>query len=77
MEHLAELRRPLPLGLREFADMRVEPANDPNWLVELVCRGAELANGDYEKLIAHYDIGRGVVDPAAGLDPVAGASSPT
>jgi hypothetical protein len=58
------------LSLREFADLRVEPANDPNWLVELVCRGADLANGDYEKLIAHYHIGRGVVDPAAGLDPV-------
>jgi Domain of unknown function (DUF4332) len=48
----------------------VEPGNDPNWLVELVCRGAQLANGDYERLIAHYDIGRGVVDPASGLDPV-------
>ena len=58
------------LSLIAFADLRVEPANDPNWLVALVCRGAELANGDYEKLIAHYNIGRGVVDPASGLDPV-------
>src|SRR5262245_45043773 len=59
------------LGLREFADMRVELGDGPNWLVELTCRGAELANGHYEKLIAHYDIGRGVVDPPAGLDRVA------
>jgi len=59
------------LGLDEFGDMRVELGSDPNWLVELVCRGADLANGYYEKLIAHYDIGRGVVDPAAGLDAVA------
>jgi len=59
------------LGLREFGDMRVELGSDPNWLVELVCRGAELANSYYEKLIAHYDIGRGVVDPPAGLDRVA------
>jgi hypothetical protein len=58
------------LGAREFADMKVELGSDPNWLVGLVCRGAELANGDYEKLIAHYHIGRGVVDPASGLDPV-------
>ncbi|HEY7549374.1 MAG TPA: DUF4332 domain-containing protein [Hyphomicrobiaceae bacterium] len=59
------------LGLREFADMSVEVGTGPNWLVELVCRGAELANRHYEKLIAHYDIGRGVVDPPAGLDRVA------
>jgi hypothetical protein len=59
------------LGLGRFADLRVELTSEPNWLVELVCRGAERANGYYEKLIAHYDIGRGVVDPAAGLDPVA------
>ncbi|MBO0763579.1 MAG: DUF4332 domain-containing protein [Hyphomicrobiaceae bacterium] len=59
------------LGLREFADMRVEVGAEPNWLVELTCRGAEKANHHYEKLMAHYDIGRGVVDPPAGLDRVA------
>ncbi len=59
------------LGLREAGDMRIELGDGPNWLVELTCRGAELANGHYEKLIAHYDIGRGVVDPPAGLDRVA------
>jgi hypothetical protein len=59
------------LGLREFPDMRIELGDGPNWLVELTCRGAEFANRHYEKLIAHYDIGRGVVDPPAGLDRVA------
>src|SRR5262249_25776046 len=42
-----------------------------NWLATLVCAGAERANAVYEKLIAHYDLQRGVVDPPAGLDPVA------
>ncbi len=59
------------LGLREFPDMRVAVGAGPHWLAELVCRGAELANRHYEKLIAHYDIHRGVVDPPAGLDRVA------
>ena len=59
------------LGEREFGDMTVDLGIDPNWLVQLVCRGAEKANGYYEKLIAHYDIQRGVVDPPAGLDRVA------
>ena len=59
------------LGERDFADMTVELPSDPNWLVQLLCQGAEKANGYYEKLIAHYDIQRGVVDPPAGLDRVA------
>jgi hypothetical protein len=59
------------LGQNDFPDMRVELSNDPNWLADLVCRGAEKANGYYEKLIAHYDIQRGVVDPPSGLDRLA------
>ena len=59
------------LGERDFADMTIELPRDPNWLVQLLCQGAEKANGYYEKLIAHYDIQRGVVDPPAGLDRVA------
>ncbi|MBX9590816.1 MAG: DUF4332 domain-containing protein [Hyphomonadaceae bacterium] len=59
------------LGERDFPDMAIELPSDPNWLVQLLCRGAERANGYYEKLIAHYDIQRGVVDPPAGLDRVA------
>src|SRR5256885_6934806 len=50
--------------------MGVDLPAGPNWLAQLVCQGAERANRYYEKLIAHYDIQRGVVDPPAGLDPV-------
>lgn len=54
-----------------------QPASDiampdrPDWLDEMLRVGAARANGHYEKLIAHYDITRGVVDPPAGLDSVA------
>jgi hypothetical protein len=58
-------------GNREFAQMPVTVSEDANWLVTLVLAGAERANAYYEKLIAHYDIQRGVVDPPAGLDPIA------
>ena len=54
-----------------FRPWRSSCRHDPNWLVQLLCQGAESANGYYEKLIAHYDIQRGVVDPPAGLDRVA------
>jgi Domain of unknown function (DUF4332) len=57
-------------GEREFADMSVALPVGPNWLAQLVCQGADRANRYYEKLIAHYDIQRGVVDPPAGLDAV-------
>jgi hypothetical protein len=59
------------LGMREASGAEIELGTGPNWLIELVCRGAERASRHYEKLIAHYDIGRGVVDPPAGLDRVA------
>jgi hypothetical protein len=55
----------------DFRGMRAELPSGPNWLVQLVCQGAEMANARYEKLIAHYDFTRGVVDPPAGLDRVA------
>ena len=42
-----------------------------DWLDEALRAGATRANSQYEKLIAHYDINRGVVDPPAGLDIVA------
>ena len=58
-------------GAREFPNVPFSvPAGD-NWLAVLVCRGADKANASYEKLIAHYDFQRGVVDPPAGLDRVA------
>jgi uncharacterized protein DUF4332 len=59
------------LGLSELPEMSVEVGTGPHWLAELVCYGARMANRHYEKLIAHYDIHRGVVDPQAGLDRVA------
>jgi hypothetical protein len=59
------------LGKGEFDRVDVDIPNDPNWLAQLVCKGAEMANGQYEKLIAHYDIQRGISDPPAGLDQVA------
>ena len=42
-----------------------------DWLEEMLRQGAVRANRHYEKLIAHYDINRGVVDPPSGLDVVA------
>jgi hypothetical protein len=59
------------LGLREGGEREIELPTGANWLIEQVCHGAQRATRHYEKLIAHYDIGRGVVDPPAGLDRVA------
>ncbi len=59
------------LGESDFGNMHVSLPDGENWLAELVCSGAEMANAYYEKLIAHYDITRGVVDPPSGLDRVA------
>jgi len=41
-----------------------------DWLEEMLRQGAVRANRHYEKLIAHYDINRGVVDPPSGIDTV-------
>ncbi len=49
----------------------IVPGTAENWLEMLVCDGALIANAHYERLIAHYDFKRGVVDPPAGLDEVA------
>jgi hypothetical protein len=46
-------------------------ARSDTWLAQLICTGADRANTEYEKLIAHYDIHRGVVDPPTGLDDIA------
>ena len=42
----------------------------PRALGDLVRTNATHANRYYEKLLAHYDINKGAVDPPAGLDPV-------
>lgn len=47
------------------------PADREDWLEEMLRQGATASNRHYEKLIAHYDIHRGVVDPPAGLDAIA------
>lgn len=60
-----ELRR---LGEGSDTPIEVQPNDEPDWLRDLVIQGAEIANRYYEKLIAHYDFNRGVVDPPAGLD---------
>jgi predicted flap endonuclease-1-like 5' DNA nuclease len=41
-----------------------------DWLEEMLRQGATRVNRHYEKLIAHYDINTGVVDPPSGIDPV-------
>ncbi len=58
------------LGERHCPCIAVTIPNDPNWLAMLVCQGADKANTQYEKLIAHYDITRGVSDPVTGFDEV-------
>ena len=61
------------LGEGEFRQHRPSSsARTPTGWRSWSCR-APRANAYYEKLIAHYDIQRGVVDPPAGLDQVAAA----
>lgn len=56
------------LGRERRAHSEVVVPPGKTWLKEMVCRGADLSNASYEKLIAHYDIHRGVADPPEGLD---------
>ncbi|MDX2204726.1 MAG: DUF4332 domain-containing protein [Hyphomicrobiaceae bacterium] len=57
-------------GEKEWCLGDVELPTGENWLAELVVSNARMSNGSYERLIAHYDITRGVSDPPAGLDAV-------
>lgn len=61
--------------LMPLADSSARPAlaraEAANWLEIQVADGAGHANSFYEKLIAHFDIHRAVVDPPSGLDVVA------
>ncbi len=59
------------LGRERFASSEVAVPSGAQWLQELVCLGAETSNRQYERLIAHYDIHRGVADPPSGLDDTA------
>ncbi len=56
------------LGLADSDQITVAPGAQPGWLRAFVVQGAELSNQHYERLMAHYDIHRGMVDPPAGLD---------
>lgn len=58
------------LAERELPKPEVVIGDADNWLEQLICQNAVEANRHYEKLIAHYDIHRGVVDPPSGLDVV-------
>ena len=55
-------------GERHFSSLRIAKPDGAHWLKDLVIQGAERSNPYYEKLIAHYNIHAGVVDPPSGLD---------
>ena len=63
----------LALGEAGPPAIELNVSEGPSWLRDLVCRGADISNANYERLIAHYDIHRGVVDPPSGLDSIARA----
>ncbi len=63
-------------ALKRIADRAMRSIDVPvregeGWLKEMTCDGAEFSHRYYEKLIAHYDITRGVTDPPSGLDDIA------
>lgn len=60
-------------AITAHADLDVAIPVGPHWIKDMVCAAADRSNADYEKLIAHYDINRGVVDPPEGLDSIAQA----
>ncbi len=55
---------------REYSAIDVPVPQGADWLKEMTCDGAEFSHRYYEKLIAHYDITRGVTDPPSGLDDI-------
>ena len=59
------------LGEERFEAVEVPKREGEGWLAAMVCDGAETSHRSYAKLIAHYDIHRGVTDPPAGLDGIA------
>ena len=60
-----ELRK---IGDTEFSDIKVKAGQGPDWLGNMVREGATLSNTYYEKLITHYNIHAGAVNPPEGLD---------
>ena len=59
------------IGEERFATLAVPAHSGPSWQQQMTCDAAEFSHRYYEKLIAHYDITRGVVTPEAGLDAIA------
>ncbi len=60
-------------AVARHGDLDVAVPDGPHALKAMICAAADRSNAQYEKLIAHYDINRGVVEPTEGLDPVARA----
>jgi predicted flap endonuclease-1-like 5' DNA nuclease len=58
-------------GEARHQDETVALPTGDDWLKAHVLAAAERSNPSYETLITHYDLRTGVVDPPAGLDPVA------
>ncbi len=58
-------------GEARHQDETVALPTGDGWLKAHVLAAAERSNPSYETLITHYDLRTGVVDPPAGLDPVA------
>lgn len=58
------------IGEDRYGLINVPRRTSENWLKEMTCDGAETSHRYYEKLIAHYNLHRGVVVPEEGLDEV-------
>lgn len=58
------------IGEDRYGLINVPRRTNENWLKEMTCDGAEASHRYYEKLIAHYNLHRGVVVPEEGLDEV-------
>lgn len=58
------------IGEDRYGLIDVPRRTSANWLKEMTCDGAENSHRYYEKLIAHYNLHRGVVVPEEGLDAI-------
>ena len=59
------------LGEQLYGSLTVPVPDGAHWQREMTCNAAEFSHRYYEKLIAHYDLKRGVVKPEEGLDEIA------
>lgn len=51
-----------------FGYPQIETPRSDDWLEKMIHTGAELANEHYEPVLQHFDLGRAVRDPLAGMD---------